>query len=259
VVVRNQTAETPIRKDNIKSRRSTGRSLMPEGFEALGGEGLRDMLAYICADELKFRILDLTPVFTANTSEGIYNSRESREESLRFRKFGTIKVGDVPFDIVSPKKSLTGNNVIVLKGGSGISRNYPQKVEIKVGVAVSKLHILGGIGGWAYPFGGERNKDLPAAKITLHFASGATEEIVLKNGVEIADYVGKIDVPGSTALPNLDQLLNNGRQVRHITKSVKGTGTVEKLTVESFNNLVAPTFVGITAEMPIEAKTAKAN
>jgi putative heme-binding domain-containing protein len=259
VVVRNQTAETEIRKDNIQSRRSTGRSLMPEGFEALGAESMRDLLAYICADELKFRILDLMPAFTANTSEGIYNSRESREESLRFRQFGTIKVGEVPFDIVSPKRSLTGNNVIVLKGGSGISRSYPQKVEVKVGLPVSKLHILGGVGGWAYPFGGEKNKDLPAARITLRFASGATEEITLKNGVEIADYVGKIDVPGSTALPNVDQLLNNGRQVRHITKSVKGTGSVEKLTIESFNNLVAPTFVGITVEMPTESKTAQAN
>jgi hypothetical protein len=44
-----------------------------------------------------------------------FHSRESREESLRFRRFGTIKVGDVPFDIVSPKRSITGNNVIVLR------------------------------------------------------------------------------------------------------------------------------------------------
>jgi putative heme-binding domain-containing protein len=71
VVVRNQSAESAVRKDNIQSRSSTGRSLMPEGFEALGGEGLRDLLAYICADEVKFRILDLTPAFTANTSDGI--------------------------------------------------------------------------------------------------------------------------------------------------------------------------------------------
>ena len=45
VVVRNQTAETEIRKDNIASRRSTSRSLMPEGFEQLGAEGLRALLA----------------------------------------------------------------------------------------------------------------------------------------------------------------------------------------------------------------------
>jgi putative membrane-bound dehydrogenase-like protein len=246
VVLRNQTGEFEIRKDNIKSRNSTGRSLMPEGFEALGAEGVRDLLAYICADDLRFRILDLTPAFTADTRQGIYNSKESREETLRFKKFGTIKFGDVPFDIVSPQKSPTGNNVIVLKGGSGIARGYPQKVEVKVGVPVSQLHILGLVGGWAWPFDGEKNKGLDAAKITVHFAGGGTEEIVLKNGVEFADYIASIEVPGSKEVPDL---CHNGRQIRYVAKVVKSGGVVEKLSIESFNNVIAPTFVGITAEL----------
>jgi len=258
VVLRNQTAETEVRKDNIRHRATTSRSLMPEGFEALGAEGLRDLLAYICADDLKFRILDLMPVFTANTSEGIYNSKESREESLRFRKFGTIKVGDVPFDIISPKRSLTGNNVLVLKGGSGISRSYPQKVEVKVGLPLTKVHILGGIGGWAWPYGGDQGKGLNAVKITVHFTGGGTEEFILKNGVEISDYISKNDVPGSTLVPNYDQLLNNGRQVRYLARDIKGSGVVERITLESFNNMVAPTFVGLTVELRGDVKTAQA-
>ncbi|MBI3414771.1 MAG: ThuA domain-containing protein [Verrucomicrobia bacterium] len=245
VVLRNQSAENEIRKDNIKSRTSTGRSLMPEGFEQLGAEGLRDLLAYICADELRFRILDLAAAFTANTTDGIYNSKESREETLRFKKFGTIKFGDVPFDLISPKKSLTGNNVIVLKGGAGISRGYPQKVEAKVGMAISKLHVLGGIGGWAWPYDGETQKGIPAAKITVHFAGGGTEEFILKNGVEVADYIAKNDVPGSTEVPDL---CHNGRQVRYLSRAVKGRGVVEKVSIESFNNIVAPTFVALTVE-----------
>lgn len=246
VVVRNQTAEYEVRKDNIKSRRSTGRSLMPEGFEALGNEGLRDLLTYICADENRYRILDLGTVFTANNSKGIFNSEDSRDESMRFRRYGTIKAGEVPFDIISNQKSPTGNNLLVLKGGAGIARNYPQKVEVKVGIAVSKLHFLGGVGGWAWPYDGEKNKDLPTVKVTVHFVGGGTEEIVLKNGVEIADYIAKNDVPGSVEVPDL---LQNGRQVRSFSKPVKGRAVVEKLTLESYNNAVAPVFVGITAEV----------
>jgi putative heme-binding domain-containing protein len=245
VFVRNQTGEVEIRKDNIKSRRSTGLSLMPSGFEALGADGLRDLIAYVCADEGKFRILDLTPAFTANTSRGIYNSEDARDESLRFRKFGTIKVGDVPFDIVSPQKSPSGNNVVVLKGGAGFARTLPQKVEVKVGVAASRLHFLGGIGGWAYPYDGDRLKDKPVTKITLQFAGGGTEEIVLKNGVEIADYIGQFDVPGSKEVPDM---VSRG-QVRWFSKDVKGRGVIERLSLESYNNEVAPTFVGITAEL----------
>lgn len=245
VVLRNQTAETEIRKDNIQSRRNTERSLMPDGFEQLGAEGMRDLLTYLCADDRRFRILDLTAAFTANTSRGIYITLESRDESLRFKRWGTVKHRDVPFDLISPQRAPTGNNVIVLQGGAGIARNYPREVEVKVGRAATRLHFLGAAG-WGYPLG---PKDAPVMKITVHYAGGATEDIVLRNGVEIADYVAKIDVPGSEALDNLDQLLNNGRQVRYFAKSLTKRGVIEKLTIASYNNEVAPTLVAITAEV----------
>ena len=87
------------------------------------------------------------------------------------------------------------------------------------------------------------------AKVTVHYAGGQTEEIVLRNGVEFADYIGRFDVPGSVALDNLDDLLQQGRQVRYFAKPLTKRGVVEKLTLASYNNEVAPTFVGITAEV----------
>ncbi len=245
VVLRNATADFTIRKDNIKSRRSTGRSLMPEGFEALGAEGMRDLLEYICVDEAGFRILDMTSVFTANTSKGIYVSEESKDETLRFKKFGTIKVGDVPFDIISPAKSPTGNNVLVLRGGSGLAKSFAQTVDVKAGFVATRLHFLGGVGGWAWPYGGEESKDKPVAKVTVHFAGGTSEEMILKNGVEVADYIGKFDVPGSKEVPDL---LVRG-QVRTFSKAIKGRAVVERITLESFNNTVAPTFVALTLQI----------
>ncbi|HXT42341.1 MAG TPA: ThuA domain-containing protein [Candidatus Angelobacter sp.] len=245
VLLRNATGDFTIRKDNIKSRRSTGRSLMPEGFEALGGEGLRDLLAYICADESKYRLIDLSGAFTANSARGIYSRTESLDETLKFRKFGLVKVDDVPFDVVAPARSATGNNLIVLKGGNGVAKTMPQKVEVKnIGIAASRLDFLGGVGGWAWPFGGDPGKNLPVAKITVRFADERSEEFVLKNGVEIADYNGDTDVPGSKAAPGL---LAHG-QVRWFTKSLARPGVIESLALESFDNAVAPTFVAVTAE-----------
>lgn len=247
VLLRDATGDNTIRKDNIKSRTNTGRSLMPEGFEQLGADGLRDLLQYLCADENRFRILDMTGVFTANNTRGIYASEESKDESVRFRRYGTIKVGDVPFDVLSTQKTPTGNNLLILKATEGIARNYPQKVEVKVGMAIGRLHFLGGIGGWAYPYGGESGKGTPVTKVTVHFAGGTTEEIIIRNGIEVADYIGRFDVPGSKEVPDLGA---GGKQVRAFTKVVKGKGVVEKLTLESYNNLVAATYVGITAEIP---------
>lgn len=256
IVVRNQTGEIEIRKDNIQSRRNNSRSLMPEGFEQLGAENLRDLLAFICADEMRFRILDLTTAFTANSTKGLYQSVDSRDETLRFKKWGTLKHGDVPFDVVNPQRLPEGRNIIVLQGGSGLARTYPRQVEVKVGLAAKRLHFLGGIAGWGFP-GGKSNA--PAAVITVHYVGGATEEFVLRNGVEIADYNGRADVPGSQALANLDQLLTANRQVRYFARTLTKSGVVEKVTLMSSATEVAPTFIGITAELDASAPDTSSN
>jgi putative membrane-bound dehydrogenase-like protein len=246
VTLRNNSGETSVKTADIKGRRNTGRSLMPDGFETLGAEALRDMLAYVCGSDSKYRIIDLRSAFTANSTEGIYNSRESKNESLQFRKFGLIKSGEVPFEIIHPAKSTSGNNVVVLKGGNGLAKTFPQKVETgTLNVKASRLHFLGGVGGWAYPCCGENKREnLPVAKVTVKFAEGDSEEFVLKNGVEFADYNGPHNVPGSKAV---DDVVRNG-QVRSFTRSLKNQSPIQKITIESFDNAVAPTFVAITAD-----------
>ncbi len=250
VVLRNAAGDYTIRVSNIKSRSSSGRSLMPEGFEQLGAEGLRDLLTYICADESRFRVLDLSKAFTANNSRGLFITPDNREDTVAFRKYGLLKAGDVPFDVLSPDKAVA--NVVVLKGGAPGSwsrQSVPQTVEIPVGIAAAQLHFLGGVAGWGHPL----NPDANAAKVTIHFVGGATEVITLKNGVEVADYNGKFDVPGSKALENWTR----GRgQVRWFSKPVQGTAVIEKLTLASFNNAVAPLFFAVTADT--EKSTAKA-
>jgi uncharacterized protein len=243
VELRNATADYTIRKSDIVSRYSTGLSLMPEGYEALGKEAMRDLIAYLCADEDRFRILDLTQAFTANTGVGIYANRENRNDAPTFRRHGLVTVGDVPFDIVSPQRVVA--NVVVLRGGSGDARRLPQRVEFPAGVAAQRLHFLGGIGAWAYPSGGEETHGMPVARVTLHFDEGGTEEIVLRNGVEFADWNRRHDVPGSRAVPELSRR----GQVRVFSKDVQGRGVIERISLESYANRVAPTFVAITAEL----------
>jgi hypothetical protein len=203
ITLRNNAGENVLKTSDIKDRRNTGRSLMPEGFEALGPEALRDIMTYMCGNESRFRILDLRPAFTAISTEGIYQTRESKEESLLFQRFGLVKAGDVPFEILHPNKTVTGRNLIVLKGGNGMARAYPQEVEVKnLNVKATRLHFLGGVGGWAYPCCGDnKNQELPVAKVSVSFAEGPAEEFVLKNGVEFADYNGPMTCPARKRCP----------------------------------------------------------
>ena len=134
----------------IKSWVNTHRSLMPEGFEALGGEALRDIIAYLMADVSRFRALDLTTAFTADTRHGLYASREAEGDTLHFAKFGMVSVDGVPFEVVNPANSASGGNVIVLRGGGGgaFADTLPRRVEVKAGVAARRFYFLGGVAGW---------------------------------------------------------------------------------------------------------------
>ncbi|MFM7103564.1 MAG: ThuA domain-containing protein, partial [Verrucomicrobiota bacterium] len=76
-------------------------------------------------------------------------------------------------------------------------------------------------------------------------AGGASQEIVLRNGVEIADYNGRHDVDGSKGLN-----WTTGRgQIRWFSKDVKNRAVIERLVLESYDNAVSPTFFAITAEI----------
>jgi putative membrane-bound dehydrogenase-like protein len=47
LTLRNQGGDTEVKKDDIATRDNTRRSLMPEGLEGLGAEGLRDVIAFM--------------------------------------------------------------------------------------------------------------------------------------------------------------------------------------------------------------------
>ena len=190
-------------------------------------------------------MIDLRSVFTADSRHGIFLNAD-QGDMINFKKFGNVKVDEVPFVVVDPVSTHTGKNLLVLRGGEGFSKTYPEKVEVSAGnVPADTLNILGGVGGWAFPCcGDEKGEGMPAAKITVVYQGGSTEEIVLRNGVEIADYARPHDVPGSKLAPNIA----SGQQVRIIRKQLEKPGIVEKLIIESADSRVAPAFVAMTLE-----------
>ncbi|PHX93032.1 MAG: hypothetical protein CK546_09465, partial [Pedosphaera sp.] len=248
VVLKNATGEKEIKKSDIKSRRNTGRSLMPEGFEALGAEGLRDVLAFIVGSETRFRFIDLSTAFTASTRDGLYAGQQLDQGALPLAKTGPANAYGVPFNIVDPAK--LPKNVMVLKGGPANSyaqRTFPQTVEAKVGFAAKQLHVLGNVGGWAFPYGQDKEDSL---KVTVHYAGGKTETLTFKNGEEIADYIREVEVPNSKLVRGI---VGNGAQVRLASRKLTGEGVIEKLTFTSAGQAVAPTTLAITADLSAEA------
>lgn len=244
ITLKSLAGQQEIKVADIKSRTNTGRSLMPEGFDGLGEEMLRDILTYIVSsDGGKFRTLDLRPAFTTSSANGLYISPENKDDTIMLRKAGNVMVEGVPFNVITPEKNPSGN-VVVLKGGGGYALSMPQKVEIPGGgFKANRLHFLGGIAGWGAQ---EPGKKSPAMKVTVNFADGQKEEIMAYDGVEFADYIGRYEVPGSKFVPGL---LRNGAQLRWYTKLLQHTGEIASVIMESFGNEVAPTTLAVTAEL----------
>jgi len=248
VVLRDATGEHEIRPEDIRTRASSGRSLMPEGFEGLGAEGLRDLLAFLCADEERFRLIDLRPAFTADSTRGVFESEEKTGETLAFNKFGLVKAGSAPFEIANPARTTNGNNLVVLRGGKGFSKTLARKVEVpNVDLRATKLHFLGGVGAGAWPCCGEsKNEGLPVARVTVSYMDGQQERFDLTNGVVFVDYANvDADVNGSKRVPGL---LARG-QIRRFSRALTGSTAIDRITLESFDTSIVPVFVAITAEV----------
>jgi len=254
IVLKNASGEFEISKKKIKQRRNTGRSLMPEGFESLGGEALRDIFAFLSSSDSKYRVLDLQAACTADTRKGLYESQDHLEETLKFKKFGLFKFQKVPYEIVNPTRSGTGKNVVVLKGGSGFAKTLPQQVELTdLNLNASQLHFLA-VGGWGWPWGDNNNLDLPVAKVIVQFADNLSTEFTLKNGREIFDYNNdNQNSPESIVVP---EVVERG-QVRSFTKWITHKGTIQKIILKSLDTVVAPTFIAITAEAEQHDRNAK--
>jgi type 1 glutamine amidotransferase len=222
---------------------------MPTGLEKIGADGLRDVIAYLSQGTEGFRVLALGAVCSRNSLNGIYDHRHTNE-ILKPKRFGISSVFGVPFEALDPARTQSGNNVIVMKGGTGpdwdCKLTGPLRVEVPVGCAVQQVHVLGGIAAWGYPFHREKTEIL---KWTWKYADGTSEEVVLHNGVEFGDWIARNDVPGSTFVEGF-LADDSWGQLRFHSLLPKEPKPVASIVLESYDNLFAPTILAMTVELP---------
>jgi putative heme-binding domain-containing protein len=116
LVIRNQGGDTEVKIDDIATRENTRRSLMPEGFEALGAEGLRDVIAYLRANaaptggNAAVSASDAKPVSlpTLVVASQAPTTNEGPKEGGR---------GDAPLPPVEPVKWEPGKTKVLIIGG----------------------------------------------------------------------------------------------------------------------------------------------
>jgi hypothetical protein len=117
----------------------------------------------------------------------------------------------------------------------------PKSVSLPCGTPTKAIHILGGVAGWGSPYG---EKGSISMIVRLHYADGKTEDHPLKNGVEIADYISRNDVPGSKFAFNL-----RGKQLRYLKVVPKTADKIESIEFVKGPDSTAPIVMAVTLEL----------
>ena len=245
LTLRNAAGDVEVKKDDIVTRENTRRSLMPEGLEAMGAESLRDLLTFMVGGEQRFRVVDLRQAYTADSRRG-FRREDERDETVTLQKFGDVTVAGVPFFVMDPARSPNGANLVALRGGPGrgnVADEFPMRIEIPASVTAASLHFLGGVGGWAWPAGGDSTRGTPVLKVTVQFADGSSQEHVLRNGEYFADAFAAADVPRSVAAAGFTRR----GQVRYFALNLGKSAQLSRIVLESYDNDIVPATIAITA------------
>src|SRR5262249_33493602 len=188
----------------------------------------------------KFLPLPLEKVATVVSTRGMFNSLEAQAERLIFDDWTPKTFEGVPFQLVDPQGTSVPN-VVLLHGPQGtIPPKMPKAVTLPCNAPAKTIHLLSGVSGWGFPFG---EKGSVTMIVRLHYADGQTEDHALKNGEHFADYIRRVDVPGSKfAFPLRNQ------QVRYLAVTPQRPDVIKQIEFIKGTDSSAPVVMAVAVE-----------
>ncbi len=233
--------KTTILRESIDEMTASPKSLMPDGFEKLlKKEELTDLLEFL-TQRGKYLPLPLDKVATAISTRGLFYEESSKIERLVFADWTPKVFEGVPFHLVDPQGDKVPN-VIMLYGPQGKQPpKMPKSVSIPCNMPAKAIHLLSGVSGWGYPYGD--SKGSVTMIVRLNYEDGKTEDHQLKNGEHFADYIRRVDVPGSKFAFNL-----GGKQIRYLSVQPKRSDKIARIELVKGPDDTAPIVMALTVE-----------
>ncbi len=231
-----------ISREDVESISATNKSLMPEGMEETLKEPDMTNLLEFLTSKGRFVPLPLASVATAISTKGLFHDGDNGPDRMVFSDWKGKTFKDVPFQLVDPLGK-TKPNIVMLYGPQGtLPPKMPRSVKLPANMPIGKLHLLSGVSGWGFPASGKGSTTMI---VKFHYADGQTEEHKLINGEQFADYIRRIDVPGSEFAFNL-----RGQQIRYLFVEAKRKEPVKEVELLKGDDQSAPMVMAITAEQP---------
>ena len=232
----------PVLREDIDALAVSKKSVMPEGFEKqIPPEAMADLLAYLTRRG-KYLPLDLRKVATVVSTRGMFFGKEGSQERLAFPDWSPRTFEGVPFQFVDPQGDRTAN-VVMLHGPNGSTApTMPRSVSLPVNAPARALHFLSGVSGWGAT--GPDSEKTVSMVVRIRYADGTAEDHPLRNGVEFADYIRPIDVPGS----KLAFKFAGDQQVRYFSIRPKRPEPIASIDLIKGPDATAPLVMAITLE-----------
>ena len=231
-----------VQRDDIEELIASPKSLMPDGFEKQMTETeLVDLLEFL-TQRGKYLPIPLDKVATVVTTRGMFYDENADAERLIFDDWKPKVVDGVPFLLVDPQGDRVPN-AIMLHGPTGkLPPRMPRSVTLPCNAPAKAIHLLSGVSGWGYPAIRDRSTSLI---VRLHYEGGKTEDIPLKNAEHFADYIRRVDVPGSKFAFQL-----RGQQLRYLAVEPSRSDKIESIELIKGEDATAPVVMAVTVESP---------
>ncbi len=239
-IVNVQGKREVVLREDIEQITGSQKSLMPEGFETqMTRDEMRDLLEFLTSKG-KYVPLSIASVASVVTTRGMFFEPDGEVERMVFPDWNPKMFRDVPFVLVDPQDDRVPN-AIMLYGPSGkVAPRMPKEVDVVCNAPAVAIHFLSGVGGWSFPASREGSTSMI---VRITYEDDSTEDHVLINGEHFADYIRRVDVPGSEFAFDLA-----GRQVRYLSVQPRERKSLKKISLIKGNDPTAPVVMAMTLQ-----------
>lgn len=248
-IIDSQAKEISVAREDIEELIASRKSVMPEGFEKqITPQELTDLLEFL-TNMGPFIPVPLDKVATAISTKGLFSDSDRGPDRMVFPDWNPKTFNNVPFVLTDPAGK-SKPNIILLHGPFGpLPPKMPKSVTLPCNTAAKAIHVLGGVGGWNFPY--DRSKTVSMI-IRLQYEDGVAEDHKLLNGVHVADYIRRVDVPESEFAYML-----GAQQVRYLSVTPMRAQKIKAIELVKGDDNSAPIIMALTIERTSDAKSAK--
>ena len=228
-----------ILREDIDELAGSTKSIMPEGFEKqISKKDMADLLEFL-TQRGQFVPVSLRKIATICSDTPMFIGNGDAEK-LIFKDWNAKNFKGVPFQLIDPKGGTIPNAIELFGPLGNVSRKMPKSVEFPCVGNIKAIHMLGGVGGWSFPYSRDETVSMI---VRIKYEDGNTEDHQLINGQHLSDYINRTDVPKSEFA-----FAVRNQQIRYLSIVPKRNAPIESVQLIKGPDKTAPVTIAITLE-----------